>query len=209
MNQLWRWGVPGLALAGPLHLFLARLHAAPRLALWLGAAPVIGFVIQQLVRLRFEAGERGFRSPHRAALAEIIARGKLEQRPDRGDLAYQVYEVVLYQRPELRAACDHEHRARDAHFLCWSTAVACAAGAVLALLGFGAQPALALLYVLTLPCAAGLLFRKGQETLAALELFDAALVRANWPLYDAALRTMTEAEPATPRALRSSGPHAS
>jgi hypothetical protein len=209
MRELLRWGLPGLVLAGPLHLFLARLHVAPRPAFWLIAAPVVGFVIQQLVRLRFEVGERGFRSPHRAALAEIIARGQLEQRSDRGDLAYQVYEVVLYQHSELRDACDHEHRARDVHFLCWSTAVACAAGALLALLGIGAQPALALLYVLALPCAGGVLYRKGQETLTTLELFDAALVRANWPLYGATLQTMTEAEPASPQTLRSASPQAS
>jgi len=101
---------------------------------------VLGFTIQQAVRSRFEAGEKGYRSPQRAALAEIIARGNLTARRDCGDVAYQVYEVVFYQRPDWQAARDHEHRARDSHFLCWSAAAASAAGAVLSLLGFATHP---------------------------------------------------------------------
>ena len=192
MSELLRWTIPGLVLAGPLHLFLARWHAAPRLAVWLLAAPAIGFVLQQLVRLRFEVGQQGYRRPQRAALAEIISRGNLGARTDRGDLAYQAYEIVLYQRPELRAACDHEHRARDAHFLCWSTAVACTAGTVLALLACGAAPAVAVLYLLALPLAAVVLYRKGKETLDALETFDRGLICANWPLYEAALQAVCD-----------------
>jgi len=191
VREVARWAVPGFLLAGPLHLFLDRLHAAPSWPLWLVAAPVLGFAIQQAVRSRFEAGEQGYRSPRRAALAEIIARGNLEQRRDCGDIAYQVYEVVFYQRPDWRAARDHEHRARDSHFLCWSAAAASAAGAALSLLGFGAHPALATLYFVGLAPAAVMLRRKGQQTLDALELFDRALVATNWSDFDAVLRAIT------------------
>ncbi len=194
MSELLRWAVPGLIVAGPLHLFLTRWGVAPLWVVSLVAALPLGLVLQQIVRWRFEAHDNGFRSPRRAALAVIIERGNLGDRPERGDLAYQVYEYVFYQQPDWQAARDHEHRCRDYTFLNWSVALACAAGTVLSLLGIGAQPLLGGLYLLALPPVGLVLRTKGQQILDALELFDRALVLANWPLYEAALRTICAPE---------------
>lgn len=190
MRELLRWGVPGLVLAGPLDLFLKRCGVAPPWPVLLIAAVPIGFVLQQIVRWHFEARDNGHRSPQRAALAVIIERGHLAQRSDCGDLAYQVYESVFYQRPEWQAIRDHAHRCHEHRFLSRSIALACAAGTLLSLLGMGAQPCLAVLYLLALPPVGMVLCRKGQQTIEALELFDRAVVLANWPLYDAALRAI-------------------
>ncbi len=194
MRELIRWTLPGLVVAGPLHLLLGGWQLAPPWLVWVAAAPVIGFVLQQGVRCRFEAQGNGFRSPYRGALAVIIERGNLAQRADRGDVAYQVYEVVFYQRPDWQAARDHAHRCWDIIFLCWSTSLACSVGAIVSLLALWSHPGPAVLYLLVLSAAGLMLRRKGQQTHAALELFDRGLVVSNWPLYESVLRTI-----ATPR----------
>ena len=187
MNDLLRWCVPGLVFAGPLHLFLARCGAAPHRGISLVAALPLGCVLQQCVRWRFEARDHGFRSPRRAALAVIIERGKLGQRHDRGDLAYQVYETVFYQRPDWQAARDHAHRCHDIRFLNQSIALACGLGTLLSLFAVGVQPVTALLYLVTLPAAGIVVHAKSRQTFDALELFDRALVLSHWSLYAAAL----------------------
>ena len=195
MNELLRWGVPGLILAGPLHLLLGCCGMAPFWAVSLVAALPLGCVLHQSVRWRFEARDNGFRSPQRAALDVIIERGNLGRRPDRGDLAYQVYETVFYQRPEWQAIRDHAHRCHDHRFLNQSTALACALGTLLSLLALGTRPGAALLYLLALPVAGFILGAKSRQTFEALELFDRALVLSHWPLYEAALQTITGTGP--------------
>ena len=190
--EVLRWGVPGLVLAGPLHLLLTRCGVAPPWPVLLIAALPIGFVVQQIVRWQFEARDNGHRSPQRAALALIIERGHLAQHTDRGDIAYQVYESVFYQRPEWQAIRDHAHRCHEHCFLNSSVALACATGTVLSLLSMSARPWLAVLYLLALPPVGFVLRVKSRQTLEALELFDRAVVLANWPLYDAALEAIVE-----------------
>jgi len=197
MTELVRWMVPGLVLVAPLHLLLTRCGVTPPWPLLASAALPFGFVLHQIVRWRFEAHDNGFRSPQRAALALIIKRGNLSQRLDRGDLAYQIYETVFYQRPEWQAIRDHAHRCQDQRFLSSSVALACAAGTVLSLLGVGAQPSLALLYLLILPPIGLVVRAKSRQTVTALELFDRALVLNNWPLYEAALQLIAGRERAS------------
>ena len=187
-----RWALPGLVLSAPLDLLLGS--ASPHWPVWLLTAPVVGFVLHQSVRMWFEGKDNGFRSRHRGALAAIIERGGLAHRTDCGDLAYQAYEVVFYQRPDWQAAREHLHRCWDIIFLCWSMALAGAVGAALGVAALGQRPGRALLYVIALAAAALALRRKGQQTLAALHLFDRALVLAHWPLYDAVLRAICAGE---------------
>jgi len=185
-----RWALPGFVLAGPLHLFLVRCHVAVPWPLWFVIAPVTGFIVIQIVRWHFEGRDNGFRSPRRASLQAIIECGNLGHRPDAGDIAYQVYEVVFYQRPDWQALRDHGHRCREHTFLCRGMAVACATGVVLSLLGSGTLPALAILYVLTLPPIGLVIHAKGRQTLAAFELFDRGVVMTHWPLYEATLKAI-------------------
>ena len=199
MTELVRWTVPGLVLAGPLHLFLNRCGVTPLWPVLLVAALPLGFVLHQIVRWRFETRDNGFRSPRRAALALIIERGNLGPRRERGDIAYQVYETVFYQRPEWQPIRDHAHRCHDHRFLSRSVALACAAGTVLSLLGLGAHPSLAVLYLFALPPIGLVVRTKSQQTLDALELFDRALVLNHWPLYEAALRAIAGHEDAAYR----------
>ena len=192
MRDLVRWALPGLVLVAPLSWLLGA--GAPPWPLWLAAAPVLGFVLHQSVRTGWEGRENGFRNRRRPALALIIERGNLSQRADSGDLAYQVYEVVFYQRADWQAARDHAHRCWDVVFLCWSMSFAAAVGGGLSVLALPQRPLLAVCYLLAALPAMFILRRKGWQTYDALQLFDRALVLAHWPLYEAALRAMTGTE---------------
>ena len=183
-----RWALPGLVLAAPLDLLLGT--GAPSWPVWLVAAPVLGFVLHQSVRTWFEGRDNGFRSRHRGALVVIIERGHLETRPDCADLAYQAYEVVFYQRSDWQPVRDHLHRCWEIVFLCWSMALAAAAGSALSVLTVGQHPGRALLYGFAQLTAAVVLWRKGQQTFDTLQLFDRGLVLAHWSLYEAALQAL-------------------
>jgi len=61
-------------------------------------------------------------------------------------------------------------------------------GSALSVLAAPRHLMLAGLYLLALLPSAAVLVRKAQQTRAALDLFDRALVLTHWPLYAAALR---------------------
>lgn len=193
MRDVAWWAVPGLIVAGPLGLFLHAWQVDVPLGAWLAFAPVAGLLMHQAVRWRFETDGNGFRNPQRGSLAAIIERGNLGDRVDRGDIAYQVYELVFYEQGDWGPIRDHLHRCW--HCVFWFRTIALAgwigAGfAALALLS-GGRPVLTLLYLVALPLFALVLHRKGEQTLVALHLFDRALVLTHWRLYDEALRNLT------------------
>ena len=196
MRDVAWWALPGLIVAGPLHLFLQAWQVAPPWGVWLLFAPPVGFALHQTVRWRFEAVANGFRNPARAALAAIIERGDIDQRHNAGDLAYQVYELVFYEQRDWGPIRDHLHRSW--HYVFWfrTIALACAIGAALGALALvsGAGWLLALLYLIVLSAFANVLRRKAEQTLAALHLFDRGLVLGNWPLYHAKLATLANGE---------------
>ncbi|MBI4516805.1 MAG: hypothetical protein HY699_13420 [Deltaproteobacteria bacterium] len=200
MREVAWWCLPGLAVIGPLALLLQPAAITAPWPVWLIASAVLGVLLHQSVRSWFEAQGNGFRSPHRAALAAIIERGQLEQRQDRGDLAYQVYELVFYEQSEWQPVRDHLHRCWFYVLWFWTIALGCALGAGLSLLALlcGARPLLALLYLAALPPLAVILRRKGGQTHAALELFDRALVLTHWPLYETKLGALLRYPGATP-----------
>jgi hypothetical protein len=176
-------------IAGPLQLLAGAALPWPA---WLLIAPAIGFVLNQTVRWRFERSGNGFRNPQRGALAVIIERGGLANRADRGDVAYQVYEIVFYQRPDWEAIRGHAHRCWEWIFLFQSTALgaAIATGFSLVAVAASEQRLMAALLLAALPAAAFVLRSKARETEAALQLFDRATVLAHWPLYEQVLRSI-------------------
>ncbi|MBI3785490.1 MAG: hypothetical protein HY270_19025 [Deltaproteobacteria bacterium] len=188
MREYLLWSVPGLMLAGPLQILLGPAMPWPA---WLLAAPTIGFALHQGVRWQFEHSGNGFRNPRRGALAAIIERGDLSRRADCGDLAYQVYEIVFYQRPEWEAIRGHAHRCWEWIFLFRSTALGAALGSVFAALAVVASwKFVSLLLLLALPATAYVLAQKARQTESALQLFDRSLVLAHWPMYEAVLREL-------------------
>ena len=190
VRQLVSWSLPGLVMAGPLALLLERWQVAPPWPVWIAAAVTLGFVLHQMVRCAFEARGNGFRNPHRAALAVIIERGNLTRHPYRGDIAYQVYEVVFYQRAEWQALRDHAHRCWDYTFLCWSMGLAGMMGAIISATALVSAPGFSLLYVCGYPPGALILWYKGQQIRAALDVFDRGIVLAHWSAYEEVLRSL-------------------
>jgi hypothetical protein len=189
--------VAGLIVAGPLALLLAAWRVDAPWGVWVLFAPVAGLLLHQAVRWRFEAAGNGFRNPKRGSLAAIIESGHLAGRYDAGDLAYQAYEIVFYVQTEWREVRDHLHRCwfyvlwfRTIALACW---LGSGIGAMALLSGGRAVPAL--LYLVVLPLFAVVLFRKGEQTLAALHLFDRALVLTHWPLYEKALSDLVPPAP--------------
>lgn len=192
MRDLTWWALPGLIIVGPLALLLHAWPIGAACAVGLLSAPVIGLLLHQAVRWRFEADGNGFRSPQRAALAAIIERGNLGNRADAGDVAYQIYELVFYEQPNWGPIRDHLHRCW--HYVFWfrTIAVACAIGAGISLLAvFGSgRPLIAALLAFALPAFSAILYRKAEQTLAALHLFDRGLILTNWPLYEQKLASL-------------------
>jgi len=187
VRELLWWALPGVMIAGPLRLLFTNGSEAPPWWSLLAIAPAVGFVLHQTVRSFFEARDNGFRSPHRGGLDVIIERGNLTPRADRGDIAYQVYEIVFYQRPDWQAARDHAHRCWEYIFLFRGTALGCLIGSGMGVLAAHRHFGLALLYLLALLPSAYVLWKKAEQTRAALDLFDRGLVLAHWPLYAAVL----------------------
>ncbi|HVN85479.1 MAG TPA: hypothetical protein VMW17_11595 [Candidatus Binatia bacterium] len=189
MRDLTWWALPGFIVAAPLALFLCAWHIELPWGVWLLFGPIAGLLLHQCVRWRFEADGNGFRNPRRGSLAAIIDRGRLADHRDAGDLAYQVYEFVFYDQHDWGPIRDHLHRCW--HYVFWfrTIAVAGAIGAGFATLALvsGASALVALLMLIALPTFAFMLRQKAEQTLAALHLFDRALVLNHWPLYQAAL----------------------
>ncbi|MBI1818290.1 MAG: hypothetical protein HYR72_25195 [Deltaproteobacteria bacterium] len=194
MRDLAWWTLPGLIVAAPLALFLHAWHIEPSVGVWLPLAPVVGLLLHQSVRWRFEGDGNGFRNPQRASLAAIIERGNLTGRSNAGDVAYQVYELVFYEQAHWGAIRDHLHRCW--HYVFWfrTIALACAIGAGFALLALlsGGAALMAMLLLLALPVFGVLLHQKAEQTLAALHLFDRGLVTANWTLYEQKLESLAK-----------------
>jgi hypothetical protein len=195
------WAIPGFVVAGPAALLSESAGIRLPVIAWLVSAPVIGFLLHQATRCSFEARGNGFRSRKRAALAAIIELGGLSDRRDAGDIAYQTYEVVFYQRPDWQAVRDHLHRCWFYVLWFWTITLASALGSVTAAVAWaaGAPKSLALLCLIASPAIGWVLWKKGCQTHAALELFDRGLVVAHWPRYEEVMRTLLAPQPETAR----------